>query len=181
MVVDDLVSHGTNTQGQNECYGAYDSTTQIGYGPGYVNSCIHSGETEHSGGNTVWYNYAIASAGTIIDENTTEENPVTNTNPAIESICPKGWTLPSKTQIDSQRNIASFSPVLGGDYGNGTLYNEDTRGYWWGSTAYNGALRYDLGYNVSSLYTVNHRRHYGFYIRCVVKKNTKTLSNLTYN
>ena len=87
---------------------------------------------------------------------------------ATESICPKGWTLPNKTQIDGQRIIASFSPVLGGYYGNGTLYNEDTHGNWWGSTAYNGASRYNLRYNGSSLYTINYAdRRLGFYIRCV--------------
>ena len=116
---------------------------------------------------TVWYNYALASAGTIIDENTTSGSPATNTNTATESICPKGWTLPNKTQIDSQRNIASFSPVLGGAYYDGTLYNEDTHGYWWGSTAYNGARRYGLGYDGSSLYTNGYGRHGGFYVRCV--------------
>ena len=88
-------------------------------------------------------------------------------NKAAESICPKGWTLPSKTQIDSQRNITSFSPVLGGHYRNGTLYYEGTHGFWWGSTAYSGALRYYLGYNGSSLYTGNYFRRDGFYVRCV--------------
>ena len=125
----------------------------------------------------------MASAGTIIDENTDSEHPATNTAPATESICPKGWTLPNGTQIDSNRNITSFSPVLGGAYGNGGLNNEDTRGYWWGSTVYNGAVRYSLYYNGSSLHTGSQyggRRRNGFYVRCVVKKNTKTLSNLTY-
>ncbi|MBR3252585.1 hypothetical protein IKF84_00730, partial [Candidatus Saccharibacteria bacterium] len=48
-------------------------------------------------------------------------------------ICPKGWTLPAKTQIDSLSGgssstayVNSFSPVLGGDYINGTLNSEST-------------------------------------------------------
>ena len=163
----DLQTYGKNTTGSNYCYGAYNDTTQTGWGPAYQYACIHSGVTEHSGGMTVWYNYTLASAGTIIDENTTSGSPATNTNTATESICPKGWTLPSKTQIDGQRNIASFSPVLGGDYYNGTLYNEATRGYWWGSTAYNGARRYLLDYNGSSLYTNGSYRRGGLYVRCV--------------
>ena len=116
---------------------------------------------------TNWYNYTLATAGTIVDKDTTSSNPATNTDSATESICPKGWTLPSKTQIDSQRNISSFSSVLGGVYLNGILYNKDTRGYWWGSTAYNGAERYFLDYNGSSLYTNYGDRRHGFYVRCV--------------
>ena len=116
---------------------------------------------------TNWYNYTLATAGTIIDENTTQSTPATNTTKATESICPKGWTLPSKTQIDSQRDVASFSPVLGGYYSNGTLNNEATQGIWWGSEAYVGATRYRLLYNDSSLSTGNSYRHSGRYIRCV--------------
>ncbi|MBQ3440853.1 hypothetical protein IJG27_00880 [Candidatus Saccharibacteria bacterium] len=121
---------------------------------------------------TNWYNYALASAGTIIDKNTTSTNPATNTDPATESICPKGWTFPDKAKIDSigdgsSAYIPSFSPVLGGYYYNGTLDNEDTQGRWWGSTAYAGARRYGLFYNGSSLYTNNGYRRTGIYVRCV--------------
>ena len=151
----------------NQCYGGWDDATQTGWGPGFQYACIHSGETAHSGGNTVWYNYTLASAGTIYDENTDSEHPATNTTTATESICPKGWTLPAKAQIDGNRNISSFSPVLGGGYNNGTLYNGDTRGIWWGSTAYSGARRYYLGYNGSSLYTDYSGRRSGLYVRCV--------------
>ncbi|MBR3252928.1 hypothetical protein IKF84_02555 [Candidatus Saccharibacteria bacterium] len=63
--------------------------------------------------------------------------------------------------------VSSFSPVLGGFYGNGTLKNESTYGYWWGSTAYGGARRYSLDYHGSSLYTDSNRRSAGFYIRCI--------------
>ena len=101
-------------------------------------------------------------------------------NTATESVCPKGWTLPSKTQIDGQRNINSFSPVLGGNYGSGTLHGKATYGYWWGSEAYNGARRYLLYYNGSnlSLYTGHNTREDGFYVRCVSEE--KTVTDLTY-
>ena len=123
---------------------------------------------------TNWYNYTLASAGTIIDEDTTSSNPATNTADSTESICPKGWTLPSRVQTrsigpgaGSSTYVSSFSPVLGGDYGNATLDNESTHGYWWGSEAYNGARRYYLNYNGSSLYTSYGSRYYGRYVRCV--------------
>ena len=163
----DLITYGTSGK---ECYGTYNSTSQKGWGPGYGNSCIHSGTIAVSGDlPTNWYNYALASAGTIIEKNTTSSNPATNTVKATESVCPKGWTLPSKSQIDSQRNLASFSPVLGGYYSISALRNEATHGYWWGSEAYSGASRYFLTYDGSSLSTnrYGHVRFDGFYIRCV--------------
>ena len=99
-------------------------------------------------------------------------------NTATESVCPKGWTLPAKAQIDSQRDLNNFSPVLGGYYYSGTLHNESTYGIWWGSEAYNGARRYDLSYNGSSLYTDYGVRRTGFYVRCVSEE--KTVTDLTY-
>ena len=98
-----------------------------------------------------------------------------STTTATQSICPKGWTLPAKTQIDSLSGgsgstayVGSFSPVLGGSYHNGTLIVESTQGSWWGSTAHNGAARYYLYYNGSSLYTGSAgRRNDGAYVRCV--------------
>ncbi|MBQ3292804.1 hypothetical protein IJG93_00640, partial [Candidatus Saccharibacteria bacterium] len=152
----DLVTYGTSGK---QCYGTYDSTSGTGSGSGYTTPCIHSGTIANIDTNTVWYNYALASAGTITGTN--------NTTTATQSICPKGWTLPSQTQIDSQRDATSFSPVLGGYYINGGLNDEFTRGYWWGSTAYNGATRYLLGYNGSSLYTDGSRRYRGNYVRCI--------------
>ena len=166
LITYDLITYGTSGK---ECWGTYSDSTKKGYGPGYENNCIHSGTIKALGDlPTNWYNYTLASAGTIIDKNTTSTNPATNINSATESICPRGWTLPSKTQIDSQTDIASFSPVLGGYYLQGTLEAEATRGYWWGSEAYSGALRYRLYYNGSSLATGNSgRRYHGIYIRCV--------------
>ena len=144
-----------------------------------MNSCIHSDSNTGSGGDTVWYNYTLASAGTIVDENTTSANPASNIVTATESICPKGWTLPSKTQIDSQRSISNFSPILGGNYANGTLYNENTRGYWWGAESYSDATsRYSIVYTGSNLSTDHAGRRTGTYIRCVSEE--KTVTDLTY-
>ena len=159
-IVANLVTYGPSGK---ECWG-----NSNGWGPAYENTCIHSGTIISSGDlPTNWYNYALASAGTIVDKNTTSSNLATNTDKATESVCPRGWTLPSKTQIDSQTDIASFFPVLGGSYGNGTLDNEATRGSWWGSEAYDGAVRYRLSYDGSSLSTRSGRRHVGYYVRCV--------------
>ena len=121
-------------------------------------------------------NYAIASAGTITSKDNTDITG--NMNTATESVCPKGWTLPTIKQLDNNRDTTNFSPVLGGYYTNGTLNNEVTNGYWWGSEASNGARRYNLAYNGSSLSTGNSTRRSGFYMRCVSEE--KTVTDLTY-
>ena len=131
---------------------------------------MHSGIIKTSGDvSTVWYNYTLATVGTIIDEDTTQSNPATNIAKATESICPNGWTLPTKDQINTQRNVSAFLPVLGGYYYNGTLYVEDTRGRWWGSEAQSGRDRYSVFYSEGNLATGSYYRNGGVPIRCVQK------------
>ena len=125
---------------------------------------------------TIWYNYAIASAGTIVNKSDSDESG--NLNTATESVCPKGWTLPTTKQIDNNIDVTNFNPVLGGGYSNGTLDNESTRGSWWGSEAYDGAMRYRLYYNGSSLSTGYGGRRGGLYVRCVSEE--KTVTDLIY-
>ena len=153
-----------------ECYGTYSSTTGTGSGGGYTNACIHSDSSSYAGGNTVWYNYATASAGTITGTN--------NTTISTENVCPKGWSLPTEKQTSNNTDIDIFSPVLGENYNNGVLNNEATYGFWWNSTAYNDGRRYALNYNNSSLYTESGNRYGGRYIRCVSEE--KDVSDLTY-
>ena len=118
----------------------------------------------------MWYNYVVASAGTITG--------VDNTITATESICPKGWTLPNRRQINADFDIANFTPALGGIYNNGSLDNKDTNGTWWSSTALNGAARRYIRYDGSKLYTTLYGRYIGTYIRCVSEE--KDVSDLTY-
>ncbi|MBQ3440701.1 hypothetical protein IJG27_00065 [Candidatus Saccharibacteria bacterium] len=63
---------------------------------------------------------AIASAGTITSKDNTDITG--NMNTATESVCPKGWTLPTIKQLDNNRDTTNFSPVLGGNYSSGTLF-----------------------------------------------------------
>ena len=103
-----------------------------------------------------------------------------NINTATESVCPKGWTLPNKKQLDNNRSTTEFSPVLGGYYSDATLKYEAAYGYWWSSEPYDGAVRYYLRYDASKLYTGNAigPRRVGLYIRCVSEE--KTVTDLTY-
>ena len=86
--------------------------------------------------------------------------------------------MPSKKQADSNTNIPSFSPVLGGNYNDGILNNENAYGFWWNSEANTGARRYRLYYNGSSLSNNNTSNYIGIYIRCVSEE--KTVADLTY-
>ena len=146
----------------------------MGWGSGYENSCIHSGTIATSGDlSTVWYNYVLASAGTIFDENTSSTNPADNRNPATESVCPKGWTLPDLTQATTIiGNTGSFFPVLGGDIGNVGLENQ-AYGYWWtnmqNSPTSGSGRRRNITYTAGVYTTPTSRRSYGIYIRCVQK------------
>ena len=111
-----------------------------------------------------------------------------NINTATESLCPKGWTLPSKVQIDnitggnsgSTTYVSVFNPVLGGNYDNSILIYESTYGFWWGNEFYNNALRHGLFYTDGRLYTSTYYglRSNGRYIRCVSEE--KTVTDLTY-
>ena len=99
-------------------------------------------------------------------------------NTATESVCPKGWTLPTKPQIDSNRDTTNFNLVEGGGYSNGNIANKSTHGYWWGSEAYNSTLRYRLQHSSTPLSTSNGVRYNGLYVRCVSEE--KTVTDLTY-
>ncbi|MBQ3292990.1 hypothetical protein IJG93_01610 [Candidatus Saccharibacteria bacterium] len=165
---------GKGTSG-GECYGEYSGGT--GSGGGYVNSCIHSGSNSGSSGNTVWYNYVAASAGTI--KNSSSSDTAGTTITATESICPKNWTLPSMKQMLGNTNVSNFTPILGGTYVNGLLSNERSMGLWWSSEYEdNNATRYVLSHDSSALLMGVGRRRTGIYIRCVSEE--KDVSDLTY-
>ena len=184
VITYDLVSRGADVENKNQCWGDMieNDTIKKGWGPGYQYDCIHSGSNEYSGGNTTWYNYVLATAGTIYDENATESNPAINTTKATESICPKGWTLPTRTQIQTIGNgtatyIPSFSSVLGGSYYKGALHFKDIYGFWWGSEsatgdrfAWRNSLRYISNISATNPYTMSTNiftRDRGQYIRCI--------------
>jgi len=120
--------------------------------------------------NGVWYNYAAASAKTIIGDS--------NVVDATEDICPANWHLPtydssgvagsmnSLLQSSSVTLILRFSPVAGGWYASGT--NSGTSGgYWWTAAARDSQVRYNLGYSGGAFTSDTSRRWTGVYIRCV--------------
>ena len=152
----------------------------------YTYPCAKAGKDDNNN-DTVWYNYAAASAGTITGSS--------NSTDATQDICPKGWKLPPYSGTGSISSITSykdaFSPVYGGYYDNGSLDYASTYGFWWSATANNTIRRYVLYYNGGSLNTSDYDpRHSGYYVRCVssisapVKTSltaTATASNKTYD
>ena len=127
---------GSNFTGSDVNISVNDLTT----GNSYSEPRTHTG-TDDAGNATVWYNYAAASARTIIGDS--------NTIKATSDICPAGWRLPIKTE---------FQGILGTDYASlfttgGYYYNGvvDTRNsVWWSSEANDGVFRYGLHKNTGA-------------------------------
>lgn len=127
------------------------------------------------------YNYAAATAGTIIG---TSDN-----TDATEDICPKGWKLPDGHNVGTsgattldQYHLANnkwhtwddtytavFNAVAAKVYSDGTLVTSN--GNWWSSTANGATSRYYLRYSSSGLYSGlgDGNRYYGLSVRCVLK------------
>ena len=158
----------------NEQYSNFSSHANINVCEGDLTAGNSNDQARcHDSGNTnngVWYNYAAASAKTILGS--------LNNTEATEDICPTGWKMPSYTgatgSVNSMTSLSSaeitaFQPVTGGNYNGGSPYNT-SNGYWWSTTAYDATFRYALYYSGSSLGSNYHYRNYGYYIRCVASQ-----------
>ena len=107
-----------------------------------------------------YYNYCAASAGTVCSSSLAQD--------ADQDICPKGWRLPTYNEQSGITSYTSaFSPVLSGNYINGTLYNTGSYGYWWSATADGSYDQYYLYYSGSSLRTSYGSKYNGFSVRCI--------------
>ena len=123
---------------------------------GYSNACIKDSGSTTTG---VWYNYYAATASTVSGSS--------NSTAASQDICPAGWRLPTNSEFSGITSYSSaFSPVTGGYYSNGSLYNTGN-GDWWSATASSTTRRYHLNWNGSSLGTYAYYRYGGRYVRCV--------------
>ena len=119
-----------------------------------------SNDPEHALEYGGYYNYCAASAGTVCNNTTAED--------ATDSICPKGWELPTRDEMNSITSYTSaFSPVLSGYYVNGSLGNTGFYGNWWSATAYDSGNQYSLYYNRGSLFVGSSTKFGGFSVRCI--------------
>lgn len=106
-----------------------------------------------------YYNYCAASAGTVCSQ--TEQD-------ATQSICPKGWRLPTHNEQDGIASyVSAFSPVYSGLYRNGSLRSTGSWGGWWSSSEYYSVNQYLLSYDNGSLGTTNGNKGHGLSVRCV--------------
>ena len=132
-------------------------TTDLTSGDSYTVGRIHnSGNTT----NGYWYNYCAASAGTVCSD--------TKKSTSYD-ICPKGWRLPTNSEISAITGtsyISAFSPVTGGYYNNGSL-SSTSSGFWWSSIPQSGPWQFFLYYEDSSLKVNINARSFGFYMRCI--------------
>ena len=109
-----------------------------------------------------YYNYCAASAGTACND-TTEQD-------ALQDICPKGWRLPTESEMSGITNYSSvFSPVPGGHYTSGSLSDTGVTGYWWSATANDSNRQYNLLYEGGIvLYTDgDYDKDWGSSVRCI--------------
>lgn len=111
-----------------------------------------------------WYNYAAASAGTIVGGSRLND---------VYNICPAGWTMPSGAQIrDVWNNWDSYSdlfePVAVGYYSSGVFWR-GSGGRWWSSSSDGGSGggRQHLGYNGSVSSIGYSDPSLGYHVRCV--------------
>ena len=117
-----------------------------------------------------WYNYTAATAGTI----TGDPSSSSFTTTATYDICPASWKLPNVTEINNMLPyISNFDLVIGGDYVNGRIANENS-GHWWSAspsinTSYTTTHRAQLLYDrdTSRSDAGSYYRYRGVYIRCI--------------
>lgn len=139
----------------------YNSDTGKSYNPGdkYYEG---TGSEHYHVGN--YYQWSAATAG------------YTGTSQSTQSICPKGWTLPSQSQfqalINSGLNGSNFmqSPyylLRGGYLRNSTLFDAGSGGYYWSSTPRGSSYAYGLYFSSGSVYSGYDLRYRGLSVRCV--------------
>jgi len=162
----DLKDDGSS---EGNCAGQYNPQTGERSGNGFINACTHlpniidTSETNYSSTQLgAWYNYAAATAETVIG---TSDNTTTD----IYNICPKDWNLPNTAQITNVTDYASsFNPVNVGYYRYGRAYRGDS--FWFSTDAHDpngGVYRNVLYYYQNNLQFDWYRRPDGALIRCI--------------
>ena len=130
------------------------------------------------------YNYVAATAGTITGMDNQDE--------ATESVCPKGWKMPSKDEYSALMRAYGADPdgyggrdasqimrtepltfSFSGDVDYGGRYinyrNDSGAGYWWTTTSESETKRYRAFVDPYSTSVSRDTRKFGFSIRCVAR------------
>ncbi|MBR3320194.1 InlB B-repeat-containing protein [Candidatus Saccharibacteria bacterium] len=128
-------------------------------------ACSHRTDTD------VFYNYAAATAMTATGDN--------YPTAVGESICPAGWTLPTKTQFQKiftfWEQYEPWSTETVGTYYRGLYEYNDGARFWWTSTItkqerqYSAAAVYSGDYSSALTISNNSTLEDAFFIRCIKK------------
>ncbi len=178
----------TTPMERNSC-----GTSSITKIEGCPNWKLTSGLSKDIGGNEQahylagnYYSYEVATVGSA---------PASGG--ASNSICPKGWRLPSTDDYtnltngltvsitDTANNIklAPYYFVYGGYVHHSSLVSAGSLGYYWSSMANNDTRAYNLNFNTNVNPSGTLVRYVGTSVRCVARTDppeTRTLSDLTY-
>lgn len=151
----------STTTGSN--FSGYSTDTGKSHDPGNVYYENTSGTDQHYHvGN--YYQWSAATAG------------YTGTSQSTQSICPKGWTLPSRSQfqtlIDNGLSGSNFmnAPyylLRGGNLNYSSLLYAGSRGFYWSSTPYGSSYAFYLYFTSGYAYVTYSYRYTGFSVRCV--------------
>lgn len=143
----------------------YNPDTGKSYNPGDVYYENTSGTDQHYHvGN--YYQWSAATAG------------YTGASQSTQSICPKGWTLPSQSQFHaliyanpaltgSNFMNAPYYLLRGGNLNSSSLNDAGLFGYYWSSTPNGSSRAYYLNFGSAGVNTYYDRRYYGQSVRCV--------------
>lgn len=155
-----IPSNWTPSTSTTTSISGYNSDTGKSYNPGdkYYEG---TGSEHYHVGN--YYQWSAATAG------------YTGTSQSTQSICPKGWTLPSQNQfqqlINSGLSGSNFmnSPyyLLRGGLNGSSLSGAGSSGYYWSSTPYGSSSAYVLYFISGYVDTTYYNRNYGLSVRCV--------------
>ena len=148
---------------------------------GYKNT-VPTDATSTAGGYKIggYYNYCAASAGSYCYGNGTSYG--TSSGNATESICPKGWRLPTgntsgeyqalynNSNYNTYANYrATLHLPLSGYFFNGSPDYRGSRGYFCSSTRNNDNDMRSLNLNTSGIYPADvGGRNVGYSVRCVM-------------
>ena len=122
------------------------------------------------GGYGGYYNFYTATAGTGGD--------VVTSGAASDSICPKGWKMPSRSELGTLTNY--YGPTrlvqedpkfdLSGDVSGGDLWLKETAGWYWTTEIYDNDDAYRLVLNIDNInLSGSTDKSYGLSVRCVAR------------
>ena len=123
-----------------------------------------------------WYTATAGSGGSL-----TADGDI-----ASESICSKGWTLPTKDQYTALNTAYSGDSTIPGSirsgaaplyyttpgiYKDGGIDTTNNRGDYWASQSKSDARSYELFFDSNGIAVGNNTRNYGVSLRCVARSD----------